>query len=138
MKEEEKLLRLDLQKENKKNETNQIGEIKLTFFKMIYLLLQIDYENNFREILFTILQFIQLMAFSLDKVFSSGWKTYWYGTIGSFFRYCQLVPLWSGNSNFFIISYMLTCVYILFLAFLLIYILVKLHTNTFKNSYNKI
>ena len=35
MKEEEKLMKLDLQKENKKIEMNQINGIKLSFFKMI-------------------------------------------------------------------------------------------------------
>ena len=34
MKEEEKLMKLDLQKENKKIEMNQINGIKLSFFKL--------------------------------------------------------------------------------------------------------
>ena len=105
MKEEEKLMKLDLQKETKKIESNQINGIKLSFFRMIYVLLQNQIDNYFRDVLFIIAQFIQLMSFPLDISFSSGWKTFWFGTIGHFFRYFQLIYLWEGNSQFYIISY---------------------------------
>ena len=123
MKEEEKLMKLDLQKENKKIEANQIDGIKLSFFKMIYVLLQNQTDNYFRDVIFIISQFIQLISFPLDTAFSSGWKTFWYGTIGHFFRYFQLIYLWYGNSQFYIISYILTVIYILIFIVLVIYTL---------------
>ena len=118
MKEEEKLMKLDLQKENKKIEANQINGIKLYFFKMIYVLLQNQTDNYFRDVLFIISQFIQLMSFPLDTVFSSGWKNCLYGTVGHFFRYFQLIYLWYGNSQFYIISYILASIY--FLIFIIL------------------
>ena len=123
IKEEEKLMKLDLQKENKKVEANQIKGIKLNFFKMIYVLLQNQTDNYFRDVVFIICQFIQLMSFPLEKVFSTGWKNYWYGTVGHFFRFFQLIYLWEGNTQFFIISYIITCLYIIIFIILTIYTL---------------
>ena len=85
MKEEEKLMKLDLQKENKKIEANQINGIKLYFFKMIYVLLQNQTDNFFRDVIFIISQFIQLISFPLDTAFPSGWKKCWFGAIVSVF-----------------------------------------------------
>ena len=93
MKEEEKLMKLDLQKENKKIEMNQINGIKLSFFKMIYVLLQNQDDNILRDVIFIIAQFVQLIAFPLGKAFDDSWKTYWYGTVGHFFRYFQIIHI---------------------------------------------
>jgi hypothetical protein len=76
MKGEHKLLNLDLQKEQEKQSLNQPKGIKLYFFRALYSILQYRGLNKFCDILFTIFQFIQLMAFPMDTVFSSGWKTY--------------------------------------------------------------
>ena len=92
-KEEEKLMNLDLQKENKKIEKNEVLGIKLYFFRLIYVLLQNQKDSYFRDIMFIIIQFIQLIAFPMDRVFSKGWKNYWYGVVGHFLRYFQLLYL---------------------------------------------
>ena len=134
MKEEAKLMKLDLQKENKKIEANQINGIKLYFFKMIYVLLQNQTDNYFRDVLFIISQFIQLMSFPLDKTFSSGWKNFWYGTVGNFFRYFQLIYLWYGNSQFYIISYIIAIIYILIFIILVIYTLHLLSNYILKSK----
>ena len=134
MKEEEKLMKLDLQKENKKIESNQINGIKLYFFKMIYVLLQNQIDNYFRDVIFIIAQFIQLISFPLDTAFSSGWKNFWYGTIGHFFRYFQLIYLWYGNSNFYIISYLIAAGYIIVFVVLVIYTLHLLSNYILKNK----
>ena len=135
MKEEEKLMKLNLEKENQKSDSNEIKGIKLNFFKIVYLLLQKDWESDFRNILFLILEFLQLLGFSMDAIFTSGFnKMYWYGTISHFFRYCQLVPLWSGNSQFFIISYIITCLYILVFVILLMNIIIQITHYTFKSK----
>ena len=134
IKEEEKLMKLDLQKENKKIEANQINGIKLSFFKMIYVLLQNQIDNYFRDVIFIISQFIQLISFPLDTAFSSGWKNFWYGTIGHFFRYFQLIYLWDGNSQFYIISYILTVTYILIFIVLVIYTLHLLSNYILKSQ----
>ena len=134
IKEEEKLMKLDLQKENKKVEANQINGIKLYFFKMIYVLLQNQTDNYFRDVIFIIAQFIQLMSFPLEKTFSSGWKIFWYGTIGHFFRYFQLIYLWYGNPQFYIISYIISSVYILIFIILVIYTLHLLSNYILKSK----
>ena len=124
MKEEEKLMKLDLQKENKKVEMNQINGIKLSFFKMIYVLLQNQDDNILRDVIFIIAQFVQLIAFPLGTAFDETWKTYWYGTVGSFFRYFQIIHLFErekNNSSFYIIAYILTCIYIIVFIILVIY-----------------
>ena len=133
IKEEEKLMKLDLQKENKKIEANQINGIKLYFFKMIYVLLQNQTDNFFRDVIFIISQFIQLISFPLDTAFSSGWKNFWFGTIGHFFRYFQLIYLWYGNSQFYIISYFICIIYIIIFIVLVIYTL-HLLSNYILNS----
>ena len=133
LKEEEKLMKLDLQKENKKIEANQINGIKLFFFRMIYVLLQNQSDNYFRDVLFIIAQFVQLISFPLDIAFSSGWKTFWYGTIGNFIRYFQLIYLWKGNSQFYIISYIITAAYILIYIILVIYTLHLLSSYILKS-----
>ena len=133
LKEEEKLMKLDLQKENKKIEANQINGMKLFFFRMIYVLLQNQIDNYFRDVLFIIAQFVQLISFPLDLAFSSGWKTFWYGTIGSFVRYFQLIYLWKGNSQFYIISYVITAIYILIYIVLVIYTLHLLSSYILKS-----
>ena len=131
MKEEEKLLSLDLKKEQLKQSLNQPEGAKLYFFRALYSLLQNQGLNDFCDILFTICEFIQLMAFPLDRIFSSGWKTYWYSTIGNFFRYFQLVTLWEGNTQFFLITVILIFLYILFLLISFIHILVKSTSLTY-------
>ena len=134
MKEEEKLMKLDLQKENKKIEANQINGIKLYFFRMIYVLLQNQIDNYFRDVVFIIAQFIQLMSFPLDTAFSSGWKNFWYGTVGHFFSYFQLIYLWYGNSQFYIISYIIASIYILIFVVLVIYTLHLLSNYILKSK----
>ena len=134
MKEEEKLMKLDLQKENKKIEANQINGIKLYFFKMIYVLLQNQTDNYFRDVLFIISQFIQMMSFPLDTAFSSGWKNFLYGTVGHFFRYFQLIYLWYGNSQFYIISFIIAAIYILIFIILVIYTLHLLSNYILKSK----
>ena len=124
MKEEEKLMKLDLQKENKKIEMNQINGIKLSFFKMIYVLLQNQDDNIFRDVIFIIAQFVQLIAFPLGSAFDNSWKTFWYGTFGNFFKYFQIIHLFereNNNSTFYIIAYIVTCLYILMFIILVIY-----------------
>ena len=139
MKEEEKLLNLDLQKENQKQSLNQPEGIKLYLFRTLYSLLQIKSLNHFCDILFIIFEFIQLMAFPLDTAFSSGWKNYLYETIGSFFKYFQLITLWSGNTQFYLITYIIVILYILILLITFIHILIESTSFSYKSYYsNKI
>ena len=114
-------MKLDLQKENKKIEKNEILGIKLYFFRLIYVLLQNQKDSYLRDLMFIIIQFVQLMGFPLDRIFSNGWKNYWYGTVGHFFRYFQLIYLWEENSQFYIISFISVCLYILLFILLVVY-----------------
>ena len=117
-------MKLDLTKENKKLEMNQINGVKLSFFKMIYVLLQNQDDNIFRDIIFIIAQFVQLIAFPLGSAFDDSWKTFWYGTFGNFFKYFQIIHFFertNNNSAFYIIAYILTCLYILVFVILVVY-----------------
>ena len=125
MKEEEKLLNLDIQKELQKQSLSQPEGIKLYFFRALYSLLQNKQLNQFCDMLFTFFEFTQLMAFPMDKIFSSGWKNFMFGVIGNFFRYTQLISLWLGNSQVYLISYILTCLYILILLVAFIHVLIN-------------
>ena len=71
MKEEKKLMKLELQNENQKLENIQIKGLKLYFFKFINHLLEIQMDNVFLDYILIVGQFIQLMAFPLDSIFSS-------------------------------------------------------------------
>ena len=120
-KEEAKLMKLDLQKENKKIEKNEVLGIKLYFFRLIYVLLQNQTDSFLRDLMFIIIEFIQLIAFPMDKIFATSWKNYWFGTVGHFLRYFQLLYLWEENGQFYIISYISVCIYILLFIILVIY-----------------
>ena len=137
MKEEEHLLNLNLQNEqNEKQSLTQPEGMKLYLLGSLYSLLQIKSLNHFCDFLFVIFEFIQLMAFPMDTVFSSGWKSYWYETIGSFFKYFHLISLWSGNTQFYLITYIITFLYILILIGTFIHILVESTSLTYKTYYS--
>ena len=105
MKEEKKLMKLQIENENKKIENIQKSNLKLYLFNFVHLLLQTQVENNFLDYLLIVSQFIQLMAFPMDSIFSSGWKTSWYKTIGHFFHYFQSSLIFIDFSHFYIISF---------------------------------
>ena len=134
MKEEDKLLNLDLRKEQDKKNLNYLEGIKLYFFRVLYNILQNDSLNNFCKILFIIVQFIQLMAFPLDKIFSSGWKMHWYETIGNFIRFFQFIYLWKGNTQFFLITYIIACLYILIIFILFVHVLIRSSSLSYKSK----
>ena len=137
MKEEDKLMKLDLKRENQRLETIQLSGIKSFFFRFICILLKESTDNYFCDILFLILQFMQLMAFSMDTVFSEGWNGYWYGTVGHLFRYLQFVFLFENNSQFFIIFYIITILFIIIFLILVIYCMQQIANNAsikFKTS----
>ena len=135
MKEENELLNLDLRKEQEKHNLNHPEGIKLYLFRALYNILQNDSLNPFCKILFIIIQFIQLMGFPMDKIFSSGWKVYWYETIGNFIRFFQLIYLWRGNTQFFLITYIIACIYILMIFILFIHVLVRSSSLSYKSNY---
>ena len=139
MKEEEKLLNLDIQKDQQKQTLSNPHGIKLYFFNALYTILQNDGFNQFCNILLIIFQFIQLMAFPMDTIFSSGWKNYWYSTIGPFFRYSQLITLWKSNFQFYLITYIIIFLYILFILIGFIYLIIQSSSISFVSKFiNKI
>ena len=132
MKEEKILMKLELQNENQRAETVSISGIKLYFFKFIYFLLQKDMENNFLDYILIIGQFIQLMAFLLDSIFSSGWKTLWFGTVGNFFHYIQLIFIFIEHGDFFIISYIISFLYIIIFIVLIFFAIHRLSISSIR------
>ena len=125
MKEEEKLLNINIEKDHQKQNLNNPEGIKIYVFRALYSILQSEVLNKFVNTLFIILEFIQLMAFPMDTIFSSGWKNYWYSTIGSFFRYFQLIFLWKGNTQFYLITYIITFFYIVVILIGFIHIIMR-------------
>ena len=105
MKEEEKLLRINLSNEQEKENVNKITGYKLYFFRALFSIQKYQGRNTFCDILFTIIEFVQLIAFPLDKIFIKGWGSFWFGTVGNFFRFFQLYYLWKGNIEFKAICY---------------------------------
>ena len=122
MKEEEKLLKVNLSNEQEKESLKKITGFRLYFFRALYSIQKYQGKNKFCDILFAIIEFIQLMAFPLDKIFAKGWRDYWFGTVGNFFRFFQLYSLWKGNTPFYIISYIVTCLYIIFMVIFFLYV----------------
>ena len=121
---EDKLININLKIEQNKDELTIVKGFKLYLFEALYLIQQYHGLHKFWDILFTIFEFIQLMAFPMDKVFDKSWGNHWVKTFGSFFRYSNLFFLWKGTS-FFIITYIITCIYIILFISLSLYALIK-------------
>ena len=134
MKEEEKLLKINLSNEQEKENIKKLTGYKLYFFRALYSIQKYQGKNKFSDILFAIIEFIQLMAFPLDKIFSIGWRDKLFGTVGNFFRFFQFYSLWKGNTAFYIISYIITCLYIFFLLVLSLHLLVNSKQVAIKNK----
>ena len=120
----EKLIYINLQTQLDKEETTITKGFKLHLFETLYSIQQYYGLHKFIDIIFIIIEFIQLMAFPMDKVFNKSWGDTWVNTIGNFFRYFQLAYIWNGTS-FFIFAYILICIYIILLLSLFFYILLK-------------
>ena len=105
----DKLIYINLEIEQHKEELSTLKGFKLYLFEALYLIQQYTGRYIFWEILFSIIEFIQLMAFTMDKIFDESWGNHWVNTIGNFFRYFQIIFIWKGTI-FFIIIY--TIVYI--------------------------
>ena len=133
MKEEQKLMKLELQNENQKLESIQLSGLKLYFFNFVYHLLETQMENILLDYLLIIIQFIQLISFPMDYAFSDGWKNSWFGTVGHFFHYCQTLFILVDYSNFFLISFFFSVLYIIVFFILLS---LSIH-NLAKHSLNK-
>ena len=124
MTEGDTLININLQIQQNKDDLIMVKGFKLYLFEALYLIQQYYGRHKFLDILFTIAEFIQLMGFPMDKVFDESWGNHWVKTIGNFFRYFQL-SFFLGGSSFFIIIYIISCVYIIIFISLFFYVLVK-------------
>ena len=125
MKEEEKLLKINLSNEQEKENVNKIAGYRLYFFRALFSIEKYQGKNKFCDILFTIIEFVQLIAFPMDTIFMKGWGSFWFGTVGNFFRFFQFYFLWKGNTAFYIISYIITCIFIIILLVFSIHVLMN-------------
>ena len=134
MKEDRTLMNLDLKvRDNKTEELHHKG-LKFCLFRFFYLLLENEAESVYLTVLFTVLEFIQIFAFAMDKVFASGWKRLLFGTVGNFLRYFQLIFLWERNSQFYITAYVFVVFYISVYFFLGVVIIVRLSNGKMRES----
>ena len=120
----EKLININLQIEHNKNDLNPVKGFKLYLFEALYLIQQYHGRYKFLDILLTIFEFIQLIAFPMDKIFDESWGNHWVKTIGNTFRFSQLIYFWKGTS-FFIISYIMICIYMVIFLSIFFYVLIK-------------
>ena len=124
MNEENKLINIDLQIQQNKDNIDIAQGFKLYLFEALYLVQQYHGNYKFIEIILTIFEFLQLMAFPFDKVFNETWGVHWIKTIGNYFRFTQLIYLWQ-RSTFIFIAYILTCIYIIIFITLCINVITK-------------
>ena len=124
MEHEEELIKINLEIDHNKEDFKEIKGFKLYLFESLYLIEQYHGLYKFWDILFTIFEFLQLMAFSMDKTFDESWGNHWVKTIGNFFRYIQLFFLWKKTS-FFIIAFIIICIYLIAFISLFFYVLSK-------------
>jgi len=120
----EKLIDIDLQLEHLKSDQKIEKGFKLYLFEALYNIQQFHGSHKFFDLIFTIIEFIQLMAFPVNKIFDETCGNIWTKAIGNFFRFSHLIYFWE-KSSFFIIIYIITCLYIIILLSLFSYILIK-------------
>ena len=125
----DKLININLQVAATKDELIPLKGFKLYLFEALYLIQQYYGRYKFWGIIFLIIEFIQLIAFPLDKIFDESWGNYWVNTIGNFVRYFQLTFIWRGSTIFFIIIYIIVCIYVINLLSLFLYIITKSKTT---------
>ena len=111
MKDVDNLIEINFQIKHQEEELIPLKGFKLYLFEALYLIQKYTGRYIFWDILFSIIEFIQLIAFPMDKIFDESWGNYWVNTIGNIFRYFQLIFIWKGTI-FFIITYIIICIYI--------------------------
>ena len=130
MAEFEKLIYIDLKVQNQKEYLSIVNGFKLYLFEALYAIQQFYGLHNFFDTLFIIFEFIQMMAFPMNKIFDESWGNTWVNTIGNFFRFFQLVDFFQDNF-YFIIAYIITYVYLI--VFLIFFFYVVINSLKYKS-----
>ena len=84
MAEFEKLINIDLKIQNQKEYISMVDGFKLYLFEALYSIQQFYGLHKFWDTLFIIFEFIQMMAFPMNKIFDESWGETWVKTIGNF------------------------------------------------------
>ena len=100
MAEFEKLINIDLKLQNNKEEIAITKDFKSYLFESLYTIQEYYGIYKFIDIIFVIIEFIQLMAFPMDTVFNKTWGDNWVKTIGNFFRFFS-INLFMESNHFF-------------------------------------
>ena len=124
MAEFEKLIEIDLKVQNQKEYISMINGFKLYLFEALYAIQQYHGLHQFWDILFIIFEFIQMLAFPMNKIFDESWGNTWVKTITNFFRYFQLIDFFQDNS-YFTIVYIISYVYLIIFLIIFFYIVIK-------------
>ena len=134
MAEFEKIIDIDIHIGNQKPEENlpKKKSFKLHLFEALYIIQQLYGFNKFLDIIFTIIEFKQLISFPMDKIFDSSWGNSRAKIILNYFRFFQFIDLFKGTS-FLISTYILVCIYIIIFFSLFIYIIIK--SNSSKSNF---
>ena len=120
----DKLININLQVSQTKDDLVPLKGFKLYLFEALYLIQQYNGRYKFWDIIFLIIEFIQLIAFQMDKVFDESWGNHWVDTIANCVRYFQLIFIWRG-AIFFVITYIIVCIYVILLTSLFLYVIIK-------------
>ena len=130
MAEFEKLINIDLKIQNQKEYISMVDGFKLYLFEALYAIQQFYGLHKFWDTLFIIFEFVQMMAFPMNKIFDESWGETWVKTVANFFRYFQLIDFFQDNS-YFTIVYIITYVYLI--IFLIIFFYVVINSLKFKS-----
>ena len=124
MAEFEKLIEIDLKVQNQKEYISTINGFKLYLFEALYAIQQYHGLHQFWDILFIIFEFIQMLAFPMNKIFDESWGNTWVKMITNFFRYFQLIDFFQDNS-YFTIVYIISYVYLIIFLIIFFYIVIN-------------
>ena len=103
-----------------------IQKIKNNIFRLFYIISKKQNDSWTKLIIFTSIEFIQLIAFPLIPEFHPYWKNNYYIQISNFFQFFHLINVWKGNYLFYLLSQTIVFVYIITIFSLLIYLTLTL------------
>jgi hypothetical protein len=103
-----------------------IQKIKNNIFRLFYIISKQQNDSWTKLIIFTSIEFIQLIAFPLIPQFQPYWKNNNYIQISNFFQFFHLINVWKGNYLFYLLSQTIVFIYIITIFCLLIYLTLTL------------
>ena len=124
MAEADKLINIHLYIRDKTEDISPIKGFKLYLFETLYLIQKYQGKYKYLDVLFVIVEFIQLMAFFVDKIYDENSGNYILKIFVNFFRFSQFIFLWK-NTTFYFITYIIASLYIIIFLLLFCYVFIN-------------